>query len=69
MVWVAMVFGINSVSNAGRKIAIVRGTFEHYYSFLPALRVLIIPNTIATHTVTNYSNIVSFFSTLVEEVC
>ena len=46
IVWVAIVFGINSVSNgAGRKIVMVQGIAEYYYSFLPALRVLLIPNT------------------------
>ena len=33
IVWLAVVFGINSVSNAGRKIVIVQGTAEHYYNF------------------------------------
>ena len=33
MVWLAVVFGINSASNAGRKIVIVRGAAEHYYNF------------------------------------
>ena len=45
IVWVAVVFGINCASNAGRKVVIVRGTAEHYYCFLPALRVQLIPNT------------------------
>ena len=53
IVWVAVVFGINCVSNAGRKLVIVRGTAEHYYCFLPALREQLIPNTTANHTVTN----------------
>ena len=35
IVWLAVVFGINSVSNAGKKFVIVRGTAEHYY--IPAL--------------------------------
>ena len=35
--WVAVVFGINCASNAGRKLVIVRGTAEHYYCFLTAL--------------------------------
>ena len=33
IVWLAVVFGINSVSNAGREIVIVRGAAEHYYNF------------------------------------
>ena len=33
IVWLAVVLGINSVSNAGGKIVIVRGEAEHYYSF------------------------------------
>ena len=45
IVWVAVVFGINCTSNAGRKLVIVRGAAEHYYCFLPALRVQLIPNT------------------------
>ena len=54
IVWLAVVFEINSASNAGGKIVIVRGAAEHYYSiFLPALRELLIPNTTANHTVTN----------------
>ena len=35
--WVAVVFGINCASHAGRKLVIVRGTAEHYYCFLTAL--------------------------------
>ena len=30
IVWLAVVFGINNASNAGRKIVIVRGAAEHY---------------------------------------
>ena len=33
IVWLAVVFGINSASNAGGKIVIVRGEAKHYYSF------------------------------------
>ena len=33
------------MSNAGRKLVIVQGAAEHYYCFLPALRVQLIPNT------------------------
>ena len=51
IVRVAVVFGINCASNAGRKLVIVRG--EHYYYFLPALREQLIQNTTATRTVTN----------------
>ena len=51
IVWVAVVFGINFASNAGRKLVIVRG--EHYYCFLPALPKQLIQNTTATCTVTN----------------
>ena len=36
--WVAVVFGINCVSNVGRKLVIVGGTAEHYYCFLPTLQ-------------------------------
>ena len=32
-VWLAVVFGINSASNAGGKTVIVQGKAEHYYSF------------------------------------
>ena len=33
ILWLAVVFGINSASNAGGKIVIVRGKAEHLYSF------------------------------------
>ena len=33
IVWLAVVFGINSASNAGRKILIMRSKAKHYYSF------------------------------------
>ena len=33
IVRLAVVFGINSASNAGGKTVIVRGEAEHYYSF------------------------------------
>ena len=33
IVWLAVVFGINSASSAGGNIVIVRGEAEHYYSF------------------------------------
>ena len=44
--WVVEVFGINCVSNAGRKLVIVRGVAEHYYCFLT-------PNTTANHAIIN----------------
>ena len=53
IVWVAVVFEINCASNAGRKLVIVRGAAEHYYCFLLALRVQLIPNTTVNHTVAN----------------
>ena len=53
IVRVAVVFGINCASSAGRKLVIVRGAAEHYYCFLPALREQLIQNTTATCTVTN----------------
>ena len=31
--WVSLVFGINCVSNVGRKPVIVRGAAEYYYKF------------------------------------
>ena len=34
---VAVIFGIDCVSNAGRKLVIVQGGAEHYHCFLPAL--------------------------------
>ena len=46
---------INSVSSAGRKIVIVWGTAQHYYTFCPCT---INPNTTANHTVTNLSSII-----------
>ena len=49
----AVVFGINSASNVGGKIVIVRGAAEHYYYFQPTLRELLIPNTTANRAVTN----------------
>ena len=33
IVWLAVVFGISSTSNAGKKIVIVQGTAKHYYNF------------------------------------
>ena len=32
-VWLTVVFGINSASNVGGKIVIVRGATKHYYYF------------------------------------
>ena len=43
-VWLAVVFGINSVSNAGRKIV------EHYYTFHNCIVSI---NKTANHTVTD----------------
>ena len=51
--WVAVVFGINCASNAGRKLVIVQGTAEHYYCFLTALREQLIQNTTANHAIIN----------------
>ena len=46
-----MGFGINCVSNANRKLEIVRGAAEHYYSFLPALQEQFIPNITIIYTI------------------
>ena len=51
--WVAVVFGINCASNAGRRLVIVRGAAEHYYCFLPTLREQLIQNTTANHAIIN----------------
>ena len=51
--WVAVVFGINCASNAGRKLVIVRGAAEHYYCFLPTLPEQVIQNTTANHAIIN----------------
>ena len=51
--WVAVVFGINCASNAGRKLVIVRGAAEHYHCFLLALREQLIQNTTANHAIIN----------------
>ena len=51
--WVAVVFGINCASNAGRKLVIVRGTAQHYNCFLPALPEQLIQNTTANHAIIN----------------
>ena len=51
--WVAIVLGIDCVSNAGRKLVIVRGGAGHYHCFLPALREQIILNTTANHAIIN----------------
>ena len=42
IVWLAVVFGINSASNAGKKIVIVWGAAEHYYNFLTCMQALYI---------------------------
>ena len=53
--WFAVVFGIDCVSNVGRKLklAIVQGAAEHYHCFLPTLREEVIPNTVANHAFIN----------------
>ena len=51
--WVAVVFGINYTSNAGRKLVIVQSAAEHYYCFLPALREQLIQNITANHAIIN----------------
>ena len=51
--WVVVVFGINCVSNAGKKLVMVQGAAEHYYCFLPALQEQLIPNTTANHAIIN----------------
>ena len=47
VVWFAVVFGINSASNAGRKIVIVWGAAEYYYTFHSCIASTINPNTTA----------------------
>ena len=54
IVWLAVVFGINSASNAGEKTVIVRGEAEHYYSFPDCItRTINSKYYTANHTVTN----------------
>ena len=55
IVRVAVVLGINCTSNAGRKLAIVRGAAEHYYITVPACITTAINSKYytATCTVTN----------------
>ena len=54
IVWLAVVFGINSASNAGGKIVIVWGEAEHYYSFPACItRTINSKYYTANHTVTN----------------
>ena len=53
--WSAVVFGINSTRNAGRKANNTRLRLVLFYSFLPALLVLLIPNTTADHPI-KYTN-------------
>ena len=53
--WSAVVFGINSTRNAGRKANSTRLRLALFYSFLPALLALLIPNTTADHPIT-YTN-------------
>ena len=54
--WSAVVFGINSTRNAGRKANSTRLRLVLFYSFLPALLALLIPNTTADHPIT-YTNV------------
>ena len=58
IVWLAVVFGINSVSNAGKKIVIVRGAAKHYYTFHTCIVSISNPNTTADCAVTDQSKIV-----------
>ena len=48
-----MVFGISSMSNAGKKIVIVQGVAEHCCTFHTYILRTITPNTTANHTVAN----------------
>ena len=45
IVRLAVVLGINSVSNAGRKILIVQGAAKYYYTFHTCIVSTIKPNT------------------------
>ena len=51
IVWLVIVFGINSVSNGGRKIVIVRGTAKHYCRFHACIASTINSDTTAKHTI------------------
>ena len=51
--WLWYVFGINSVSNVGKKIIIVRGAAEHYYNFYTCIASTINPNTTTNHIPTD----------------
>ena len=53
IVWLAVVFGINSASNAGKNIVIVQGVAKHYYNFYTCIASTINPSTTANHTVTD----------------
>ena len=52
IVWLAVVIGINDVSNAGRKIIIVQGAAKHYYTFHTCIASTINPSATANLTVT-----------------
>ena len=60
--WSAVVFGINSTCNAGRKVNSTRLRLVLFYSFLPALLVLLIPNTTADHPITYTNHTTYIFS-------
>ena len=47
------VFGIDDVSNVGRKIVLVWGTAKHYYTFHNCIVSTNNPNNTANHTVTD----------------
>ena len=53
IVWLAATFGINSVSNACRKIVIVQDAAEHCYTFHTCIVSTINPNTTVNYTVTD----------------
>ena len=53
IVWLAVVFGINSASNAGRKIVIVQGAAEYYYNFHTCIASTINSKYYSNHTVTD----------------
>ena len=47
----AVVFGINSSSNAGMNTVSVRGAAEHYYTFHTCIASTVNPNAVANYTV------------------
>ena len=58
--WSAVVFGINSTRNAGGKeYNSTRRSPVLFYSFLPALLALLIPNTTADHPITYTKEMIS----------